>query len=99
MKVSTSWLYEWRKRRADPAPHVREDHKLTPTIVEIHRQSRGTYGSPRVHAELRLSAGIRVGRKRVERLMRHAGIEGVSRRRRRRGARVVTRTLIPSTIS
>ena len=50
---------------------------------EVHRQSRGTYGSPRVHAELRLGANIRIGRKRVERLMRQAGIEGVYRRRRR----------------
>jgi putative transposase len=56
---------------------------LTTTIIEIYRQSRGTYGAPRVHAELRLGAGIRVGRKRVARLMRHAGIEGAYRRRRR----------------
>jgi len=67
----------------DPAPRVREDHDLTASIIEIHRQSRGTYGSPRVHAELRLGAGIRIGRKRVERLMRQARIEGVYRRRRR----------------
>jgi putative transposase len=51
--------------------------------VEVHRQSRGTYGSPRVHAELRLGEGIRIGRKRVERLMRDAGLEGVYRRRHR----------------
>ena len=54
---------------------MREDHELTNTIIEVHRQSRGTYGAPRVHAELRLGAGIRVGRKRVARLMRNAGIE------------------------
>jgi HTH-like domain len=48
-------------------------------------------GSPRVHAELRLGAGLRVGRKRVERLMRTAGIERVYRRRRR-GCTRVTRT-------
>jgi len=53
---------------------------LTHRIVEIHRQSRGTYGGPRVHAELRLGEGIRVGRKRVERLMRQAGLKGVYRR-------------------
>jgi putative transposase len=51
--------------------------------VEVHRQSRGTYGSPRVHAELRLGEGLRIGRKRVERLMRQAGLEGIYRRRRR----------------
>jgi putative transposase len=83
MKVTTSGFYEWRQRQADPAPRVREDQVLTTTIVEVHRQSRGTYGSPRVHAELRLGADIRIGRKRVERLMREAGIEGVYRRRRR----------------
>ena len=83
MKVTTSGFYEWRQRQADPAARVREDHDLTTTIIEVHRQSRGTYGAPRVHAELRLGAGIRIGRKRVARLMRTAGIEGVYRRRRR----------------
>jgi putative transposase len=83
MKVTPSGFYEWRDRQADPAPRAREDQALTETIIEVHRQSRGTYGSPRVHAELRLGAGIRVGRKRVARLMRSAGIEGIYRRRRR----------------
>lgn len=83
MKVTTSGFYEWRHRQGDPSPRVRQDHELTAAIVEIHRQSRGTYGSPRVHAELRLGAGIRVSRKRVARLMRVAAIEGVYRRRRR----------------
>jgi putative transposase len=83
MKVTTSGFYEWRQRQADPAPRLREDQMLTATIIEVHRQSRGTYGSPRVHAELRLGADICIGRKRVERLMRQAGIEGVYRRRRR----------------
>ena len=41
-------------------------------IAEIHADSRGSYGSPRVHAELRLGLGIEVNRKRVERLMRQA---------------------------
>ena len=83
MKVTTSGFYEWRQRQADPSPRVRQDHDLTATIIEVHRQSRGTYGAPRVHAELRLGAGIRIGRKRVARLMRNAGLEGVYRRRRR----------------
>jgi len=56
---------------------------LSETIVEIHRRSRGTYGAPRVHAELRLGMDIRVGRKRVERLMRAQGLQGITRRRRR----------------
>jgi putative transposase len=83
MKVTTSGFYEWRQRQVDPAPRVQEDHELTEIIVEVHRQSRGTYGAPRVHAEVRLGAGIRIGRKRVARLMRNAGIEGVYRRRSR----------------
>jgi putative transposase len=81
--VSTSSFYEWRPRRADPSPRARGDAALTERIRAIHVQSRGTYGAPRVHAELRLGEGIRVGRKRVVRLMRLAGIEGVYRRRRR----------------
>jgi putative transposase len=83
MKVTTSGFYEWRQRQGDPAARVREDRALIETIIDVHRQSRGTYGAPRVHAELRLGAGIRIGRKRVARLMRTAGIEGVYRRRRR----------------
>jgi putative transposase len=51
-------------------------------IEPIHRESRRTYGSPRVHAELRLDHDIRIGRKRVERLMRQAGLSGMIRRRR-----------------
>ena len=49
--------------------------------MEIHHRSRGTYGAPRVHAEL-AAEGVQVGRKRVARLMRKANIEGVHRRRR-----------------
>ncbi len=54
-------------------------------IHHIHAESRGSYGSPRVHAELTLGLGERVNRKRVERLMREAGLQGVYRRRARRG--------------
>ncbi|MEY9913455.1 transposase InsO family protein [Catenulispora sp. MAP12-49] len=77
--VSTSGFYEWRDRA--PSARAKADAELTASIVEIHRISRGTYGVPRVHAELRLGAGIRVGRKRVARLMRDAGLAGVYRRR------------------
>lgn len=80
--VSTSGFYEWRWHQANPAARRVANTELTATITEIWRQSRGTYGSPRVWAELRLGQGIRVGRSRVERLMRQAGIEGVYRRRR-----------------
>jgi len=81
--ISTSSFYEWRERRVNPSLRARQDGALTERIRKIHTQSRGTYGAPRVHAELRLGEGIRVGRKRVARLMRSAGIEGVYRRRRR----------------
>jgi transposase InsO family protein len=81
--VSTSGFYEWRHSQQEPCARRRSDAQLRETIVEIHRQSRGTYGSPRVHAELRLGLGVRVGRKRVERLMRCAELQGVTRRRRR----------------
>lgn len=76
--VSTSGFYEWRHRQSNPCRRVREDAELIETITEIWYQSRGIYGAPRVWAELRLGRDVRVGRKRVERLMRLAGIEGVT---------------------
>jgi putative transposase len=80
MKVSTSGFYAWL---ADPvSDRDLADAHLTNRIVDIHRMSRRSYGSPRVHAELRLGDGVGCGRKRVERLMRQAGIQGVHRRRR-----------------
>jgi putative transposase len=85
MKVSTSGFYEWRQRQANPCRRHLEDRALTDTITEIWTQSRGTYGSPRVWAELKLGKDISISRKRVERLMREAGIEGIYRRRRRHG--------------
>jgi putative transposase len=54
--------------------------ELGATIVSIHERSRGTYGVPRIHAEL-ASQGTRVGGKRIARLMRANGLQGVSRRR------------------
>jgi putative transposase len=81
--VSTSGFDDWQRTQQVPCRRRRQDSELAATIREVHRQSRGTYGSPRVHAELRLGLGIRVGRKRVERLMRAEGLQGVTRRRRR----------------
>jgi putative transposase len=81
MRVSTSGFYAWL---ADPVSgRDLDDAYLTNTIVDIHRASRGSYGSPRVHAELRLGEGIHCSRKRVERLMRQARLQGIYRRRRR----------------
>jgi putative transposase len=79
--VSTSGFYGWRDRPASARSVA--DQALSRTIREIHQMSRGSYGSPRVHAELRLAAGVRCGRKRVERLMRAHGLQGVYRRRGR----------------
>lgn len=81
LKVSPSGFYEWRSR--PPSPRQIADEELLETIRQIHSGSRGTYGSPRVHAELRLGLDIRCGRKRVERLMAHAGLCGVHRRKGR----------------
>jgi len=83
LRVSTSGCYEWRQSQAEPCARARDDATLSATIREIHQQSRGIYGAPRVHAELRLGREIRVGRKRVERLMRKQSLQGVTRRRRR----------------
>ena len=59
-----------------------QDAWLTEKIKRIHETSRGVYGSPRIHAELRLEHDIRVGEKRVARLMKAAGIAGVRPRKR-----------------
>jgi putative transposase len=83
--VSRAGFYAWERRA--PCDRALQDAWLTEKIREIHAKSKGTYGARRVNAELRLEHGIRVGRKRVERLMRAAGVEGVHRRRRR-GTRV-----------
>lgn len=76
--VSRSGFYAWRDRA--PSARAREDAELLERIRAFHEASDGTYGAPRIHADL-AAAGVRVGRKRVERLMREAGLAGVSRRR------------------
>jgi len=78
--VSRAGYYAWRGR--PPAARARADAALTAAIHRIHTKSRGTYGSPRVHAEL-AQLDQRCGRKRVARLMRAAGLVGCQRRRRR----------------
>lgn len=76
--VSESGYYEWRDRPL--SARAVADASLSTQIVEIHAMSRGTYGVPRVHAELRLGRGVRCGRKRVARLMRAARLHGIYRR-------------------
>jgi putative transposase len=73
--VSPSGYYAWRQRRL--SIRARADVKLSAEIQAIHHESRGTYGAPRVHAEL-VARGIHVARKRVA---RGAGLHGVSRRK------------------
>jgi putative transposase len=80
--VSRSGYYEWASRA--PSDRALTDAWLIEKIKRIHRDHRKVYGSPRIHADLRLAHGIRVSRKRVERLMREAGISGLVRRKRGR---------------
>jgi putative transposase len=79
LDVSLSGFYAWQARA--PSKHAIDDAVLTERIRMIHRASGEIYGSPNIHAELR-DEGMHVGRKRVARLMRAAGLRGVSRRRR-----------------
>ena len=69
----------YARLRRPPSARARADVELSARIAAIHHRSRATYGAPRIHAEL-AEQGIRVGCKRVARLMRAAGFRGVSRR-------------------
>jgi putative transposase len=84
LKVSKSGYYGWRKR--PPSQRAKADAVLCEQIERIHRQSRGTYGAPRIHFELR-TLGVRCARKRVARLMRESGLFGCGGRRRARTTR------------
>jgi putative transposase len=76
--ISPSGYYSWKKR---PEPkRAAQDARLAEQVTEAHARSRGIYGSPRVHRELR-AQGIRTSRKRVERLMRQRGLRGRQKRR------------------
>jgi putative transposase len=76
--VSPSGYYAWSHRKS--SRHKQADAALVRRIKAIYERSRGTYGAPRIHAELR-ACGELVSRKRVARLMREAGLRGASRRR------------------
>ncbi len=79
LRISASGFYAWLER--PPSRRALQDIALTVKIHTIHRLSRECYGTPRIHAELVDEHGILVGGKRVARLMRAAGLRGVSRRR------------------
>ena len=83
LEVTRQGYYAWRSR--PPSRRRQRDLELERLVREAFLESRETYGAPRLHAELR-ARGVRVGKKRVARLMREIGLQGVSRRGRRRKA-------------
>ncbi len=78
LSVSRSGYYAWRRRA--PSPRAQKDARLKVEIAASHAASRRTYGSPRIHRDLR-EEGHRVSRKRVARLMQELGLEGRRKRR------------------
>jgi putative transposase len=80
LEVNRTAFHNWERRA--PSDRALTDAWLTDKIKQIHDQSRSVYGTPRIHAELRMEHGIGVGRKRVARLMKAAGIAGVRPRKR-----------------
>ncbi|MZE42547.1 IS3 family transposase [Streptomyces sp. SID5477] len=81
--IARSSFYYWRRTAADRAARKAADARLAARIRAVHRESDGTYGVPRITAELR-EAGERVNHKRIARVMRIIGLAGVSLRRRHR---------------
>jgi len=81
LDVSRSGFYAWRRRRR--SSRSKSDAQLAVEIRLAHKRSHGRYGSPRVHRELK-ARGHRVGKKRVERLMREDALQGRRKRRFRR---------------
>jgi putative transposase len=80
--VSRSGYHAWATRA--PSDRALSDAWLTERIKEIWKANRKVYGAPRIHAELRMAHGIKVSRKRIERLMREAGISGLVEKKRGR---------------
>ena len=82
--------YAWRARQGTSTPRMVADFELTATVRETHSASRGTYGVPRVTAEMRLVLVRPVSRQRVGRLMPAAGLQGLTGRKRWRRAKPYT---------
>lgn len=78
LAVSPAGFYAWQRRPLSARAH--DDARLRVTVAALHRRSQATYGTPRIHEALR-SAGERVARKRVARLMREQGLAGTPPRR------------------
>jgi putative transposase len=75
LEVNRTSFHDWEHR--PPSDRSLQDAWLLEQIKQIHETNRRVYGAPRIHAELRLGRGIRIGRKRVERLMRQAALSGL----------------------
>ena len=75
LQVSRSGYHAWVKR--PPSARALEDARLTARIRVLHKLRRGVYGSPRIWSDLVLDDGEKIARKRVERLMRQAGLSGL----------------------
>jgi putative transposase len=82
LQVNRTSFHDWERR--PPSDRALTDAWLLEQIKQIHETKRRVYGAPRIHAELRMGRGVRVGRKRVERLMKSAGISGLVPRKRGR---------------
>jgi putative transposase len=81
LEVPVSTFYGWQAQQRRPCLRRRQDAWLAGKIRAVHSRSGGTYGAPRIHAQLRRD-GIRTSRKRVERLMGQAGLQGAFLRKR-----------------
>lgn len=90
LNVSTSGFYAWQERQ--PSRRAKRDAELIDQIRDLHMDSHCTYGAPRIHAELR-ATGTRVGKKRIARLMRTAGLAG---RCPKRFKRTTIRAVVPA---
>ncbi|MCW3009888.1 MAG: transposase orfB, family, partial [Solirubrobacterales bacterium] len=79
LEVSRSGFHAWAGRL--PSPRALEDRRLTERIEVLFKLRRKVYGSPRIWADLVVDDGERIGRKRVERLMRQAGLSGLQEKK------------------
>lgn len=81
LEIPVSTFYDWLAQQRRPCQRRRDDQVLLGRIRAVHSRSGGTYGAPKVHAQLRRD-GVRTSRKRVERLMRTHGLQGAFLRKR-----------------